>query len=46
VSIIGPTWLADGASGASLIGLRFVTAVVVITGFFGTLPTWRGGTAR
>jgi hypothetical protein len=46
VSIIGPTWLADGASGVSLIGLHLVTAIVVIAGFFGTLPTWRDGTAR
>jgi hypothetical protein len=46
VSVIGPTWLADGASGVSLIGLHFVTATVVIAGFLGTLPTWRDGTAR
>jgi hypothetical protein len=46
VSIIGPMWLADGASGVSLIGLHVVTAIVVITGFVGTLPAWRAGRAR
>ena len=37
VSIIGPTWLADGASAVALIALHFVTAVVVIIGFAPTL---------
>jgi hypothetical protein len=46
MSIIGPTWFADGASGVSLIGLHFVTAIVVITGFAGTLPIRRDYTAR
>jgi hypothetical protein len=46
VSIIGPTWFADGASGVSLISLHFVTAIVVITGFAGTLPIRRDDTAR
>jgi hypothetical protein len=46
VSIVGPAWLADGASGVSLVGLHFVTAIVVITGFFGTLPIRRSDTAR
>ena len=38
VSIIGPTWLADGASAVALITLHIVTAAVVIIGFAGTLP--------
>jgi heme A synthase len=46
VSIIGPTWFADGASGVSLIGLHVVTAIVVITGFARTLSIRRGDTAR
>jgi hypothetical protein len=39
VSIIGPAWLADGASSVALIALHFVVAIVVISGFAGTLPT-------
>jgi Family of unknown function (DUF6069) len=35
VSIIGPTWLADGSSAVALIGLHIVTAVVMIIGFAG-----------
>jgi hypothetical protein len=46
VSIIGPSWLADGASGVSLIGLHVVTAIVVISGFAGTLPIRRSDAAR
>src|SRR5262249_4425047 len=38
VSIIGPTWLADGSRALALIGLHVVTAAVVIAGFAGTLP--------
>jgi Family of unknown function (DUF6069) len=38
VSIIGPAWLADGASSVALIALHFVVAIVVISGFAGTLP--------
>lgn len=38
VSIIGPSWLADGASAVALTGLHFVTAIVVIIGFAATLP--------
>lgn len=38
LSIIGPSWLADGASAVALMGLHFVTAVVVIRGFAPTLP--------
>ncbi len=37
VSIIGPAWLADGASSVALIALHVVTAVVVISGFAGTV---------
>jgi Family of unknown function (DUF6069) len=37
LSIIGPSYLADGASAAALIGLHAITAVVVITGFAATL---------
>jgi Family of unknown function (DUF6069) len=38
VSMIGPSWLADGASAVALMSLHLVTAVVVIVGFAGTLP--------
>jgi hypothetical protein len=37
VSITGPSYLADGASAAALIGLHVATAVVVIRGFAPTL---------
>jgi hypothetical protein len=37
LSVIGPSYLADGASAAALIGLHVITAVVVITGFAPTL---------
>lgn len=43
VSVIGPSWLADGASAVALVSLHFVTAVVVISGFAGTLPVRRAG---
>ena len=49
VSIIGPAWLADGASSVALIALHVVTAVVVIVGFAATLPALqlrRGDPAR
>jgi ABC-type Co2+ transport system permease subunit len=48
VSVIGPAWLADGASSVALIALHVVTAVVVISGFVSTLPVHRsaGGTPR
>jgi hypothetical protein len=36
LSVIGPSWLADGA--VALIALHVVVAVVVIVGFAGTLP--------
>jgi len=38
VSVIGPSWLADGSSAALLIGLHVVTAAVVIGGFLPTIP--------
>ena len=41
-STIGPSWLADGATGVALVALHFVTAIVVITGLAGTLPLRRG----
>jgi hypothetical protein len=41
VSMIGPAWLADGASAVSLMALHLVVAVVVITGFASTLPAHR-----
>jgi FtsH-binding integral membrane protein len=41
ISVIGPSWLADGASAAALIALHVVTAVVVIVGLAGTLPGYR-----
>jgi hypothetical protein len=41
VSVIGPSWLADGVTALALFALHFVTAVVVIVGFMGTLPATR-----
>lgn len=38
VSVIGPSWFADGGSAAALIALHVVTAAVVIVGFAGTVP--------
>jgi hypothetical protein len=38
LSLVGPTWCADGASAVALIALHVVTAVTVITGFARTLP--------
>src|SRR5262245_32192865 len=45
VSLIGPSWLADGSSAAALYALHFVTAAVVIWGFLWTIPVKRHGTA-
>jgi hypothetical protein len=42
VSTIGPSHLAEGASGVALTALHFVTAIVVISGFATTLPACRG----
>ena len=44
ISMIGPSYLADGSSAVALICLHFVTAAVVIAGFGATLP-WRGAVA-
>lgn len=41
VSMIGPSWLADGSSAVALMALHFVTAIVVIVGFAGTIPLHR-----
>jgi hypothetical protein len=38
VSVVGPSWLADGSSAVALIALHLVTAVVVIGGFVETIP--------
>ena len=46
VSIIGPSWFADGAGAVALISLHVVTAVVVIIGFAATLPVHRGVGSR
>ena len=44
VSVIGPSWFADGSSAAALIALHVVTAAVVIAGFAGTVPVRRPAT--
>ena len=41
VSMIGPSYLADGASAVALIALHFVTAIVVIGGLATTLTACR-----
>jgi len=41
VSVIGPSWFADGSSAAALIALHVITAAVVIAGFAGTVPLRR-----
>jgi hypothetical protein len=46
VSMIWPSWLADGTSAVSLMTMHFVTAAVLIIGFAGTLPAYRGTTLR
>jgi hypothetical protein len=46
VSIIGPNYLADGATAVALISLHVVTAAVVIAGFAGTLPARAGDCAK
>jgi Family of unknown function (DUF6069) len=33
ISVIGPTWLADGAAGVVLIGMHLAVGVVLIAGF-------------
>ena len=46
VSMVGPSWFADGASAVALMSLHVVTAVVVIIGFATTLPVRRGVVSR
>lgn len=43
VSMIGPSWLAGGSSAVALMALHFVTAIVVIVGFAGTIPLHGAG---
>lgn len=38
ISIIGPSWLADGGSSVALMALHLVTAVVIVVGLAGTVP--------
>jgi hypothetical protein len=38
VSLIGPSWLAEGSSLAALSAMHVVTALVVIVGFVPTIP--------
>jgi Family of unknown function (DUF6069) len=45
LSMIGPAWLADGASALGLMSLHLVTGGVVIGGFAVTLP-WRANSAE
>ena len=41
ISIVGPSWLADGTGAVALIAMHVVTAVVVIRGLAKTLPAHR-----
>jgi hypothetical protein len=41
VSIVGPSWVADGVTSVALIALHLVTAVVIIVGFAPTVPLRR-----
>jgi hypothetical protein len=45
VSLIGPTWLADGGSAVALNSLHMIVAFVIIAGFARTLP-YRKSTMR
>jgi hypothetical protein len=45
VSIIGPSWLADGVSSVALMTLHVVTAVVIIVGFAAPHPGRRSRNA-
>jgi predicted Co/Zn/Cd cation transporter (cation efflux family) len=38
VSVIGPTWLADGAAGVALIAMHFAVGAVLIAGFSRLIP--------
>ena len=39
ISMIGPSYLADGSSAVSLICMHVVVGVVLITGFMRAVPT-------
>ena len=41
ISIIGPTWLADGAASVVLIGMHFAVGLVLIVGFTRAGPVTR-----
>lgn len=43
ISGLGPPYRSDGLSALALMLLHFVTAIVVILGFAGTLPVYRPG---
>jgi hypothetical protein len=45
ISVIGPSWLADGVSSVALIVLHLVTAVVIVIGFAATVPYRRSRSA-
>jgi hypothetical protein len=38
ISVIGPSWLADGAAGVALIGMHLAVGAVLIAGFSRLLP--------
>ncbi len=40
ISIVGPTWLADGAAGVVLIGMHLAVGFVLIAGFSRSVSTW------
>jgi Family of unknown function (DUF6069) len=39
ISVIGPTWLADGMASVVLIGMHLAVGVVLIAGFNKSAPT-------
>jgi hypothetical protein len=46
ISIIGPTWLADGLAGVVLIGMHLAVGVVLIAGFTAPIPIERPTSER
>jgi hypothetical protein len=42
ISVIGPSWLADGAAGVVLIGMHLAVGVVLIAGFTRPVSARRG----
>jgi Family of unknown function (DUF6069) len=38
ISVVGPTWLADGAAGVALIAMHFAVGAVLIAGFSRLIP--------